>query len=387
VACEARGRVDLIDRIYAAALEPELWPEIVEALEAECRDAVALFLPFPRRGAPGVAVAPSIDPQLLASYQRRYFALDPAAAVIADLGVGAVETANGDASRGEPFEREWLAPQGLRRGPISVALIERDPELGEFVLRTFPRSGRGVRARPPGDRWQALLPHLRRAVRVFRRMNDLALERHSLATALDRVATGILVLDGAGRVVVRNRAADRLLAEAGAARPADAGRGSGRAPSERLRRALVEAARSGADAGAPCVTRLPRPGVGRPLEVVTFGCCEECGGTHERASVVFVVDPEGGLEIPAGILRRLFGLTSAEALLACEIAAGRTVEQAAARMGVSHETARSRLKLVFLKTNTHRQSELLRLLLSGAAPILAWAPKADVQRAERLPGT
>jgi DNA-binding CsgD family transcriptional regulator len=378
--CERQG--DLIDRIYAAALDGDRWPGIVEALEAECRDLVALFLPFPRRGAPGVAVAPSIDPQLLASYQRCYFATDPAAAVLPDLGVGAVETVNASGGGQTAFEREWLDPQGLRRGPISIAVIERDPELGEFVLRTFSRGIRGARPRPPTPRWQALLPHLRRAVGVFRRMHRLALERHLLASALDRVATGVLVLDAGGRIVVRNRVADRLLAETDALRPGIEGHGIEHATSERLRRALVGAARSGVEAGAPSVTWLPRPGVGRPLEVVAFGCCGDLGGTHERASVVFVVDPERGLEIPTGILRRLFGLTSAEASLACEIVAGRTVEQAAERLGVSHETARSRLKLVFLKTNTHRQSELLRRVLSGVAPILAGAPKADLPRAE-----
>lgn len=62
------------------------------------------------------------------------------------------------------------------------------------------------------------------------------------------------------------------------------------------------------------------------------------------------------------LLSGIFGLTPAEARLTAVLADGSTLIQAAKALNISWETARTQLKTVFLKTNTHRQSELVALL-------------------------
>jgi DNA-binding CsgD family transcriptional regulator len=66
---------------------------------------------------------------------------------------------------------------------------------------------------------------------------------------------------------------------------------------------------------------------------------------------------------PAPILAKTFGLTPSEAKLACIIARGAPPNIAAQELKISRETARNQLKSVFAKTDTHRQSELVALLL------------------------
>ena len=66
---------------------------------------------------------------------------------------------------------------------------------------------------------------------------------------------------------------------------------------------------------------------------------------------------------PAAILAKTFRLTPAEAKLACIIARGASPEIAAGDLKISRETARNQLKSVFAKTDTHRQSELVALIL------------------------
>ena len=61
---------------------------------------------------------------------------------------------------------------------------------------------------------------------------------------------------------------------------------------------------------------------------------------------------------PAAILAKTFRLTPAEAKLACVIARGASPGIAAGEL-----TTRNQLKSVFAKTDTHRQSELVALLL------------------------
>jgi DNA-binding CsgD family transcriptional regulator len=66
---------------------------------------------------------------------------------------------------------------------------------------------------------------------------------------------------------------------------------------------------------------------------------------------------------PAAILAKTFRLTPAEAKPACVIARGASPEIAAGELKISRETARNQLKSVFAKTDTHRQSELVALML------------------------
>ena len=65
----------------------------------------------------------------------------------------------------------------------------------------------------------------------------------------------------------------------------------------------------------------------------------------------------------AAILAKTFRLTPSEAKVACIIARGAPPDIAARELKISRETARNQLKAVFAKTDTHRQSELVALLL------------------------
>ena len=61
-------------------------------------------------------------------------------------------------------------------------------------------------------------------------------------------------------------------------------------------------------------------------------------------------------------LRRLFDLTAAEAALGAALHRHGDLQQAAAALGITEGTARTRLQAVFEKTDSHRQADLLRML-------------------------
>ena len=65
------------------------------------------------------------------------------------------------------------------------------------------------------------------------------------------------------------------------------------------------------------------------------------------------------------MLRALYGLTAAEAVLTRLLVQGLPLAEAAAQLGVRVQTVRTRLKTIFEKTDTHRQAELVRLVLLG----------------------
>jgi DNA-binding CsgD family transcriptional regulator/PAS domain-containing protein len=377
--------LDLIDRIYDAQDEIKRWSSVLEGLEAGCGESLALFMPFPTAGAPGYVVAPSIDPEFLASYQRHYFHLDPVVAAVAELPPGTVEIVCGAGSRAilasSAFEREWLAPQGFLSAPTCVAVVDRDTANGTSLLRAFPRTLPHPSARLRAKRWRDLMPHMRRACRVFREMHRLGRRQQLLEQAIDRLAVAILVVDASGRVILKNAAADRILAQRDGLYLEIDGIHAYCSDATQLLRHAAEEDPSEGDRrpDAPRVISLPRLSGRRALLVVAVG-----EGTNraqctlpDRSTTLYVTDPEQALEMSSEALRDLFRLTPAEAALARAILDGHSVETAAVRLNIRTETARGRLKTIFLKTRTHRQTDLVRLLLAGQAQLLPGAIRDD----------
>jgi DNA-binding CsgD family transcriptional regulator len=62
------------------------------------------------------------------------------------------------------------------------------------------------------------------------------------------------------------------------------------------------------------------------------------------------------------VVRDVLGLTLAEARVAALVGSGLAPREAAAKLGIAEETARTALKRVFAKVGVSRQSELTALL-------------------------
>jgi DNA-binding CsgD family transcriptional regulator len=65
------------------------------------------------------------------------------------------------------------------------------------------------------------------------------------------------------------------------------------------------------------------------------------------------------------VLRDKFGLTPGESRLALRLVSGETLQTAASALDISYESARSVLKNIFAKTGTHRQAQLVVIILSA----------------------
>jgi DNA-binding CsgD family transcriptional regulator len=76
-----------------------------------------------------------------------------------------------------------------------------------------------------------------------------------------------------------------------------------------------------------------------------------------------VIDPEAEPEAPMALMRRFYRLTRAEADVALRMMHGADPKQISDELSVSLTTVRTHLQRVFEKTDTHRQAELVRLLL------------------------
>ena len=88
-------------------------------------------------------------------------------------------------------------------------------------------------------------------------------------------------------------------------------------------------------------------------------------GVGAPVAMVTVRDPEFDRRRLEINLRGKFGLTVAESGLATELLKGDGRKSAARRRGIADNTARTQLSSIFDKTGTHRQAELIRLLLDA----------------------
>jgi DNA-binding CsgD family transcriptional regulator len=78
--------------------------------------------------------------------------------------------------------------------------------------------------------------------------------------------------------------------------------------------------------------------------------------------IVFLSDPMAMPESVLGRLREAFGLTPTEAKISLSLASGEDLRRTAEQLDISTNTARTHLKHIFIKTETSRQSELVKLL-------------------------
>lgn len=102
-----------------------------------------------------------------------------------------------------------------------------------------------------------------------------------------------------------------------------------------------------------------------------------------KAVAVLISDPALHFDSDEAVLRRLYGLTKAEARVASCLINGFASDEIARQLKTSIHTVRSHTKKLFQKTGTCRQSELLRLLLSGPATVVPLLRTSTVPQ-ERL---
>lgn len=93
-----------------------------------------------------------------------------------------------------------------------------------------------------------------------------------------------------------------------------------------------------------------------------FDCWPPLG---QRTALLRLYDRDMGVVVDQRALIHLYGLTHGEAALAAKLVQGKSIDEAANELFVSAHTARTHLKRIFMKTDTHRQPELVvRMLLT-----------------------
>ena len=186
--------------------------------------------------------------------------------------------------------------------------------------------------------------------------------RSAAIAALDRLRIGIVLVEAGGKVLLANRTGEAVLAGDDALRIE---RGILRARDSGASRALADLLRDG-DAPMGGAVVIPRDDR-RPLTVMVTPLKSQSQrlGAPLATKAVFISDPERGLDTSEDLLTRLYDLTPTEARVTTLLAQGLSLEECGDELAIAVATVRSHLKSIFQKTDCRRQSELVRLLLTG----------------------
>ncbi len=374
----AKRALPVIAQIYDAALDASRWQDVVSGLSAAYGGAAVGFafqMPgFPVEGAFFEHGMRQADPRYLDVFVEQHKRGLPWALGYVENFVGrfglASEVFPDEKVVETDYYREWMKPLGFAAcGPMghTIALEGGRPAA---VIALFKREGQRAWRPQDCELGDLLVPHLARAYALHQRLSETA----ALAEALDRLPTGVMLLDARGHVVVRNRSADRILGLADGLQLDDgvprAMRGADNAVLQQMIRLTLDAKTAGSllEGNVMAVTR-PSGRRAFPLMLASLLSAGPEHTLHDAVAVLYVSDVEEQTLQHSEPLRKLYGLTRAELELVELLCDGRSLEESAAHRGVTMNTARTQLKQIFFKTGTGRQSELVRLVLAGIAPI------------------
>ncbi len=347
----------IVSAIYEAALDAGRWPAALTLINAEL-GAVACGLRY-QSFATGAfwQTWHGLEEEFERAYVEHYFKLDPWVEKAHALREGQALHAETALPLKElqqtVFFNELCKPFQMQ-DLVGGILVRTEDELVSFGA--MRRSNAPTFEERDARVLERLLPHLRRAYEVQRRIDEARRAERASWTAIESLRFAVLLLDRSRRVVRTNGAADSLLSSQAGLFVED---GELRARTPTAAAALLRLlSRAG---GAPIeIEREGRRALLAstvPLDVETSTFDQATGGL-----MVLVVDPDGEPTTPTTVLERLFGLTRAEARIALLVGSGRAPKEVAQLTGRTWNTVRDQLKQVYAKTGTSGQTTLVRLV-------------------------
>jgi len=361
--------LELVELIYKAAGNQEEWAAVLQQLVQALRGNMATMhhqdVSSQDSSFSGLW---NLDPAVIPPYIEYYGALNPFMTTRPELiRTGAVNTDQmlcpDELLLRSEYYNDYLSELGVRH---AIAATLRSDGANSSNISIFRKLG----AEPFGEQERkfllTLVPHLQRAFQIHTRIQSLERKADAAADAIDQLTQGVVLLGVDGRVLLANGVATTLLSSEPALKLTARGLVAA-VPSEnkRLQQLIRGALTTGKSLHAGGGISISRNGLGRPLHVLVTPLRTSAIHLGKDIPIValFISDPDRKPISESQVFSLLYGLTQAESRLALLLAAGHSLKDAAEQLGVAQSTVRSQLKSILGKTNTSRQSQLVRLLL------------------------
>lgn len=349
---------DIVDRIYEAAVIPELWPDLLDRFSGMVRGNGGVIFAHSIHGERWLATpeaARIFTRWLEAGWKERNARVGRAMAIEDSRFVTEADLFRPDEIETEPM-LAWLRENGAG---WSVGTLIRPPS-GDVLVFNIERPHDWG---PFGDQEKTLLERFRPALaRAAMMAARLGLERaRAMTHAMALIGLPAAALTEAGRIVHANPLFEERMPAVFRDGLRRVGLADPRAD-EQLREAL-QAVRGQATSIALRATDEFPGGVLHLLPVR-----RSARDLFVGAESCLILTELGALSPPGiAILQGLFDLTPAEAGVARRLALGLSLAEIAAETKTSDWTVRSHVKAIFGKLGVGRQVDVVRLLQSLGA--------------------
>ncbi len=365
---QAQGAVPdhdrLVESLYAGISEESPFDSFLKGLRAAVdAESSTLIIERQRRDRPGAIYSGAASEERIARYNALY-RQDP----FIDLPLGKVTTlaelVGEEGFSHSEFMTSFMTGSGWMHVMGADIVEASGARVRMRATRVLGRDNFGTSER---ETLQRLLPHLTQAMSLFLRLNSLETERELFASALGRLAVGAIIVDKECRILQATPQAEAILAEKDVLKN-DRGRLrllDEAGPSGAFTAAVAEIAEAdpASFAGSRAFSIHRSSGEALGLVVRPAPHSAKLHAPLRGAALVIIADAGSTVAPQPAILVRLFGLTPAEAELAALMGQGLDLDDASATLGITKNTAKAHLRMVFSKTGVSRQSELVRLLL------------------------
>jgi DNA-binding CsgD family transcriptional regulator len=359
---------DLVYRVHAAGDSEDAWCGVLAQIKERFRARWAALAhhSFATRQGFAMYSAPR-DPQLCTALSdfasRNPWFLSSDAYCEGRVMAGEELLSNRDLVKTD-FYRGLLLPYGLYHRLCGV-IARRNSLVYYLDLHRGPDEPRfGPREKIA---FAALLPHLTLALEIRWRHQETDDMNRAFKSIVNAHAHAAMLVDANAQMVFGSDGAQNAC-ESGAGLRIEQGHlvANTSTDDRALQDAIVRAthASRSRDETAAQVLSLSAPGRSQPTVVsIRAAGSVFCAGLGEMRNLAIVT----ALNIhPAGShadcsLVRQFGLSPAQARMSSLIVTGHSIASAARELHVSENTARSHLKQIFQKTDTHSQMELVHL--------------------------
>jgi DNA-binding CsgD family transcriptional regulator len=368
--------IALIDLIYEAALDADLWPPVLAKLADATGALQAIIATMDRRTNTFASISRRAYPDLEASYKDYWAFRNPLWDNATALPVGEVFALDTLMPRQDfvktPVFNEWWKTADYGLEMLGANLLGGN-KVSSLVCVVNAR-GSDPPASEQARIFEAALRHIVRAERIQRQLWTLDLAHDAAPERLESLRQGAILVNAAAKVLFANAPAREVL-EKGDGLVLKGGCLASTDGADTLQRLIASCAHAVGPLRGPLGGELGvRRGPNRlclrvtvtPLRSKESAIEIPWLGLRPPVAIVTVDDPDTSRQQLAQNLHYRFGLTGAETGLAAEILKGDGRAAAARRRGISIATARAQLSSIFEKTGTHRQAELVHLLLELA---------------------
>lgn len=353
----------VIDRLYAAALDPELWPDALHHLGTAVGGVGTVMRPVASTSDPITIISPELI-EAAGEFEAGWWRFDKATAIAEQRnltrGVWTDDHAfSPEEMARDPYYQEFRRKHGLGRFLAQLATPLPDYVVSISVQRDIRR---GAFDKDEIQNFTVVGGHAARALATSAKLAEAQLLSHELSRVLEHLACGVITLNRHGAVMYVNEAAERLLGDGVTVRH---GRvlASNRSEQKNLDQLVASALPSSQSVPQGSVALTGRSGRRRIFVQAIPVRRDAEDRLHHLAlggggALLLLTDV--GTPSPKSVIDQLLrlGLTRGEARVAELVGTGLAPSEAAERLGISLATARVVLKRVYLKLDIARQSEL-----------------------------